>query len=80
MSEAELARAFGNFRWGAYTPAGSIERAGFFARQVSRRRGHPEWREHNRGIVVAGSIMFALLYATLALLALAAVARVLVGS
>ena len=29
-------RLFGQFRWGAYTPAGNFERFGFLTRQFSR--------------------------------------------
>jgi hypothetical protein len=38
-------RVFGRFRWGAYSPAGSLERSGFFWRQLGRRRADTEtWR------------------------------------
>jgi len=64
-SEAEIGRAFGQFRWGPYTPAGSIERAGFLARQASRRTRHPEWREYNHKVVVLGSVLLFVLYLAL---------------
>jgi hypothetical protein len=71
-SEAEIGRAFGQFRWGAYTPAGSIERAGFLARQASRRRRHPEWREYNHKLIVVGSVLLLVPYAALALVGIGA--------
>ncbi|MGZ4675298.1 MAG: hypothetical protein ACXVJ7_02090 [Acidimicrobiia bacterium] len=49
LDPAEQARMFGSFRWGAYAPAGSLERFGFMTRQVARRhRGEPfpRWRDH----------------------------------
>jgi hypothetical protein len=64
-SDAEIGRAFGHFRWGAYTPAGSIERAGFLARQASRRKRHPEWREYNHKLVVLGSVLLLVPYVAL---------------
>ena len=64
-SEVELGRVFGQFRWGAYTPAGSIERAGFLARQASRRKRHPEWREYNHKVVVVGSALLLVPYVAL---------------
>jgi hypothetical protein len=64
-SEAEIGRAFGQFRWGPYTPAGSIERAGFLARQASRRKRHPEWHEYNHKVVVVGSVLLLVPYIAL---------------
>jgi hypothetical protein len=69
-SSAEEARAFGNFRWGAYTPAGSVERAGFITRQVSRRRRHPEWNDYNRKTRLLGEALLVIPYAALALIAI----------
>ena len=40
----DTARLFGRFRWNQYTPAGSIERAGFFARQAARHGTGDGWR------------------------------------
>jgi hypothetical protein len=37
-------RVFGRFTWGAYTPAGSLERNGFLWRQLRRRRGRDGWK------------------------------------
>jgi hypothetical protein len=39
----DTARLFQRFRWGQYTPAGSIERAGFFARQLGRNGSSDGW-------------------------------------
>ena len=72
LEDAEAARAFGNFRWGAYTPAGSLERTGFMVRQLARRRAGEPWprlRDHELrgmalwlGVVAVGfvSVMLAL--------------------
>jgi hypothetical protein len=67
IPEGDLMRAFGNFRWSAYTPAGSLERSGFFLRRLSRRRRHPQWREYNRGIVLAGHVLITVCYGAVAL-------------
>ena len=40
----DTARLFGRFRWNQYTPAGTVERAGFFARQVNRNGDALGWR------------------------------------
>ncbi len=68
--DAELGRAFGNFRWSAYTPAGSLERFGFMCRQVSRKRRHPEWNTYNNKTRLVGEALFVVLYALLAMAAL----------
>jgi hypothetical protein len=36
MSEGDVGRLFGRFSWGAYSPAGALERNGFFLRQLRR--------------------------------------------
>jgi hypothetical protein len=36
ISDGDVGRLFGRFTWGAYTPAGWLERNGFFLRQLSR--------------------------------------------
>ena len=72
-SDAETGRVFGQFRWGAYTPAGTVERAGFLARQVSRRRRHPEWRDYNHKLVVIGSALLMIPYCVLLLIGIVAV-------
>jgi hypothetical protein len=38
ISPDDVNRLFGRFRWGAYSPAGTLERNGFFWRQVNRVR------------------------------------------
>ena len=35
---------FGQFRWGAYTPAGSLERSAWFYRQVRRNGTREGWK------------------------------------
>ena len=72
-SSDEEARAFGNFRWGAYTPAGTIERAGFITRQVSRRRRHPEWNDYNRKTRLVGEALLVIPYLALGLFVVAMV-------
>jgi hypothetical protein len=79
-SDAELGRVFGQFQWGAYTPAGTVERVGFLARQASRRRRHPEWREYNRKLVTVGEALLIIPYATLLLVGLMVVVDRLFGS
>jgi hypothetical protein len=74
-----LGRAFGNFRWGAYTPAGSIERAGFLARQVSRVRRHPEWNEYNRKTKLVGEALLVIPYVALLLVGIGLVVERLLG-
>ena len=41
ISPDDVNRLFGRFRWGAYSPAGTLERSGFFYRQASRLRRDP---------------------------------------
>jgi hypothetical protein len=43
MSAGDVQRLFGNFSWNAYSPAGALEREGFFLRQLNRYRG-TRWR------------------------------------
>jgi hypothetical protein len=43
LPPGDAERVFGGFTNDAYTPAGTLERSGFFWRQVTRRRGH-DWR------------------------------------
>ena len=38
MSPGDVNRFFGRFTWGTYSPAGTLERNGFFWRQLRRRR------------------------------------------
>ena len=40
----DTARLFGRFRWNQYTPAGTVERAGFFARQAAHNGSREGWR------------------------------------
>jgi hypothetical protein len=43
LPPGDAQRVFGQFTNDAYTPAGTLERNGFFWRQLTRRRGH-DWR------------------------------------
>ncbi len=57
VSAADQARAFGSFRWGTYSPAGTWERLGFFGRQWARARTgvipRPRLRDHElRGLAL----------------------------
>jgi hypothetical protein len=36
VSEGDVDRLFGRFRWNEYSPAGNLERSGFFWRQFTR--------------------------------------------
>ena len=40
----DQARVVGQFRWGAYTPAGNLERLRFFIRQVDRNGTADGWK------------------------------------
>jgi len=39
----DTARLFQRFRWSQFTPAGTVERAGFFARQAARNGTSRGW-------------------------------------
>ena len=43
MSEGDVGRLFGRFTWGAWSPAGNLERNGFFWRQLSRNGTKGAW-------------------------------------
>ncbi len=43
MTEGDVGRLFGRFSWNAYSPAGALERHGFFWRQVKRIGTKPGW-------------------------------------
>jgi hypothetical protein len=43
MSEGDVGRLFGRFSWGAYSPAGALERNGFFLRQLRRNGSKSGW-------------------------------------
>ena len=74
-SRDEMARAFGNFRWSVYSPAGAVERAGFITRQTLRRRRHPEWNEYNRKTRLVGEALLVIPYAALAVFIVMAFVR-----
>jgi len=52
ISEGDVGRLFGRFTWDPLTPAGGLERNGFFWRQLRRRRRRDGW-------TVAGWAFFA---------------------
>ena len=43
MSAGDVDRLFGRFTWGAWSPAGNLERNGFFWRQLSRNGTKGAW-------------------------------------
>jgi hypothetical protein len=43
ISADDVGRLFGRFRWGAYNPGSTVERAGFFARQAARNGSADGW-------------------------------------
>ena len=43
MPPGDVDRLFGRFRWGAYSPAGNLERNGFFLRQLRRNGTQGAW-------------------------------------
>jgi hypothetical protein len=43
MPPGDVNRLFGRFTWGAYSPAGSLERNGFFLRQLRRNGTDGAW-------------------------------------
>ena len=53
LPPGDVNRLFGRFTWGTYSPAGTLERNGFFWRQLGRRRGRDRLR-------IFGSLMWAL--------------------
>jgi hypothetical protein len=67
LSPDEEARAFGQFRWSQFTPAGAVERFGFFVRQAVRRSEHPEWQKYNHVTVAIGWSLIVTLYGGLLL-------------
>jgi hypothetical protein len=67
LSPAEEARALGQFRWSQFTPAGSLERSGFFLRQAARRAERPEWQKYNHATVTIGWSLLVMLYGGIAL-------------
>jgi hypothetical protein len=73
LSPGDEARAFGQFRWSAFTPAGAVERSGFFVRQAVRRSEHPEWQRHHHVTVAIGWTILAVLYGGIVFLVLAGV-------
>lgn len=44
VSDGDIGRSFGWFRWSAFSPAGALERQGFFLRQLARLSRQPKGR------------------------------------
>jgi hypothetical protein len=43
LDPADTARLFGDFRWNQWSPAGRLERFGFFTRQLGRNGDREGW-------------------------------------
>lgn len=56
LDDTDTGRLFGQFRWGAYTPAGNLERHGFFWRQVQR-NGATGWRAAAAAVLWLGAVV-----------------------
>jgi hypothetical protein len=79
LPQDEEAHALGEFRWSGFSPAGALERSGFFIRQAARRSEHPEWREHNRITVTIGWSLLVVIYGALAVVLLLGLMHTTVG-
>ena len=79
LSPEEEARAFGQFRWGQYTPAGALEPSGFFLRQAVRRSEHPDWQEYNPVTVTIGWSLLMILYGGVVAFAIFGILHTTVG-
>jgi hypothetical protein len=53
----DTARLFQRFRWSQFTPAGTVERAGFFARQAARNGTSDGWAWGFRALVVVAPLL-----------------------
>jgi hypothetical protein len=62
----DVRRLFGRFRWGSYSPAGALERNGFFLRQLKRNGTEGVWP-----FLVQAKWVFAMFFAAVAIIALA---------
>jgi hypothetical protein len=60
LGPEDEARLFGRFRWNQYSPAGSVERAGFFARQARRNGTDLGWRWGLDALRLVVPLMFGL--------------------
>jgi hypothetical protein len=54
----DTARLFQQFRWSQFTPAGMVERAGFFARQAARNGTSEGWKWGFGAVVVVAPFIF----------------------
>ena len=69
----------GQFRWGQFTPAGALERSGFFLRQAVRRSEHPQWQKYNRITVTIGWSLIVMVYGGIAAFGILALLHLTVG-
>ena len=67
----DTARLFQQFRWSQFTPAGMVERVGFFARQAARNGTSEGWKWGFRAVVLVAPVIVA------AVLVIIVVARLL---
>ena len=65
MPPGDVRRLFGIFTWGSYSPAGNLERSGFFLRQLKRNGTEGAW-----AFVAQAKWMFVLFLAAIATLAI----------
>ena len=58
LSVSDEQRAFGNFRWHGFSPAGIVERHGFFWRQAARARDNgPGWRRFAGYVLTVAAVI-----------------------
>jgi len=48
----DTARLFQRFQWSQFTPGGTVERAGFFARQAARNGTSDGWSWGSRAVIL----------------------------
>lgn len=72
ISPEDVNRLFGRFRWGSYSPAGTLERNGFFWRQVNRVRRDSHQSTRTRRAAAAARWYVVALFLGLSALALCA--------
>jgi hypothetical protein len=53
----DTARLFQRFRWNQFTPAGTVERAGFFARQAARNGTADGWSWGFRALLLVAPVI-----------------------
>lgn len=65
ITEGDVGRLFGRFTWGGYSPAGAMERGGYFLRQLRRNGTKGAWEFVAQAKWVF--VMFAVAVVTIAL-------------